>query len=60
MSANAAESALVRFGEEWYEAHVLDWSEEDDGRWAVVRWRPPSGAEIRGTFPERDVRPQPA
>lgn len=58
MTAETSEPALVRFGGQWYEALVVGWLDEDDGWWAIVQWQPPSGADIRGTFPETDVRLQ--
>ena len=46
----------VRFAGTWYDARVLSWSLEDESWWARVRWVPPSGNSVLGTFPDRDVR----
>jgi len=46
----------VRFAGTWYDARVLSWSLEDESWWARVRWVPPSGNGLLGTFPDRDVR----
>jgi len=46
----------VRFAGTWYDARVLSWSMEDESWWARVRWTPPSGNSLLGTFPDRDVR----
>jgi hypothetical protein len=51
-----AAKAQVRFGATWYEALVLSWALEGESWWAYVRWWPPSGISVLGTFPERDIR----
>jgi hypothetical protein len=50
----------VRFAGTWYEAEILSWSLEQDNWWANVRWWPPSGKAIRGTFPQHEVVEIPA
>ena len=46
----------VRFAGAWYDARILSWS-IDKERWLVnVRWWPPRGGSLGGTFPEGDVR----